>query len=471
MAGFVGRTNELRSLHRQLARVTAAVGTDSPGSCLLVRGRRRVGKSRLIEHFCAGTGQPYVFFAASQQGQRELELFAEEVDQSSLPRRDLFAETHPSSWDAALRTLAAAIDDTTPTIVVIDEFPYLVDHDASIEATFQKQWDRLLSKKPVLLIVIGSDLAMMESLNAHDRAFFQRGTEMIIPALSPVETGALVGAASSADAFDAYLVTGGLPLICAEWTAGLSMWEYLDGVLGEPTSPLIVSAERVLAAEFPAEAQAGKVLTQIGSGETTFSNIARAAGGLQAMSVHRSLDLLGSKRVVAKELPLSNRISKEARYRVADTYLRFWLRFIGPHVAEIERGRGDRVLARVERDWQTWRGRAIEPIIREALARLSPVTGLPAADFVGGFWTRTNDPEIDIIGADRGPVAKKIAYAGAIKWLDKEPLGQSDINRLSRDLGAVAGADISTPLVAVSRSGVTASGIVALGPDDIIAAW
>lgn len=79
-----------------------------------------------------------------------------------------------------------------------------------------------------------------------------------------------------------------------------------------------MSAERALAAEFPDQAQARSVLAQIGSGELTFSNIARAAGGLQAGSLSRALETLGTKRVVVREVPLSTKPSKEARYRVND---------------------------------------------------------------------------------------------------------------------------------------------------------
>ncbi len=471
MVGFIGRERELRSLHQQLEGIAADARREPSGRCLLVRGRRRVGKSRLIEQFCAHAEVPYVFFTASQQGLGELDLFAEEAAQSDLPGKELFSAANPQSWDAALQVLAAAVSDDEPTVVVIDEFPYLVNDDATVEATFQKQWDRLLSKKPVLLILVGSDLAMMEALNTHGRAFFQRGAELVVPPLSPVEAGTIVGATHAADFFDAYLLTGGLPLICAEWPSGMTMWAYLGDALAEPTSALIVSAERALAAEFPDEAQARVVLGQIGAGERTFSNIARAAGGLQAMSLTRALDVLTAKRVVAREVPLSTKASKEARYRVSDPYLRFWLRFIGPHLAEIERGRSDRVLDRIRRDWTTWRGRAIEPVIREALSRLSPVAGLPPGDAVGGFWTRSNIPEIDIIAADRAPVAESVAYAGTIKWLDEKPLDQSDLNELSARLVKVPGASAATPLLAVSRAGVTGSGAIALGPEDLLAAW
>jgi AAA+ ATPase superfamily predicted ATPase len=468
MAGFVGRERELASLARQLVSVRS--GEDRPGRCLLVRGRRRVGKSRLIEEFCARAGVPSVFFVASRQGRREPELFAAELAQSDLPGRGVATGVTPDSWDAALRLLAAALNGT-PAVVVVDEFPYLVEGDPSIEATFQKQWDHLLCRAPVLLVVIGSDLAMMEALNTHGRAFFQRGTELVVAPLSPVETGTIVGASDAAAAFDAYLVTGGLPLVCNEWPTGSTMWEYLAGALDESTSAVIVSGERALAAEFPDAALARVVLNQIGAGERTFTNVVRAGGGTPVATVNRALDLLTTKRVVARDVPLSTRPSKEARYRVADPYLRFWLQFIGPHIAEVERGRGDRVLARIRRDWTTWRGRAVEPVVRDALTRLSPVLGLPPADAVGGYWTRTNVPEIDVIGADRHPVATTVAYAGTVKWLERAPLDQRDLARLGADVTRVPGAGPSTPLVAISRSGVTATGATTLGPDDLLAAW
>jgi uncharacterized protein len=469
MKSFVGRQRELGLLEHELRRVRRS---DASGQCLLVRGRRRVGKSRLIEEFCDTAEVPSLFFTASQQGDRELKLFVEEIERSSLPGKHLAQGMNPDSWDSALRLLATVLDGgSKPVVVVFDEFPYLVAGDPTLEATFQKQWDRLLSKRSVLLILVGSDLAMMEALNTHGRAFFQRGSELVVPPLSPLETGEITGLSSSSSILDAYLLTGGLPLICADWTRGRSMWTFLSESLARPTSPLIVSAERVLAAEFPTESQAKQILYGIGNGEVSFTKIARAAGGVSASSLSRSLDFLAAKGIVSKDLPLATVPSKEARYRIADPYLRFWMRFIGPFLAEIERSRSDRVVERIKADWTTWRGRAIEPVVREALTRMSGTGSIPAANVVGGFWTRSNTPEVDIVGADRSPVAKSIAYAGTIKWHDASPLNQSDLNQLAADITKIPGADSSTPLVAVSRSGHTARGSINIGPDDILAAW
>lgn len=469
---FVGRERELRSLTSLLERVSSRDGTSNTvGRCVFVRGRRRVGKSRLVEEFCRQADVPYVYFTAAQQGDRELALFVDELESSTLPGRDRISGLSASSWEAALNLLNSALPDDAPAIVVFDEFPYLTGADQSLEAVFQKQWDRVLSRRRVLLLLVGSDLAMMEALNSYGRPLHQRGTEMVVTALSPAATGTIVSAADAASALDAYLITGGLPLVCDDWPSGLTMWEYLDGTLSEPTSPLIVSGERMLAAEFPSEASARQVLGEIGSGERTFSNIARAAGGMQAATVNRALELLMHKRVVSKDLPLSTKKSNESRYRVSDPYLRFWLRFVGPYLAEIERGRSDRVVDRIRQDWTSWRGRAIEPVIRESLSRLSPVDGLPPASAVGGYWTRSNVPEIDIIGADRSPIAEKLAYAGSIKWLENDELDQGDVNRLIAHLAQVPGGAADTPLVAVALSGVSARGVVALGPDDVLAGF
>ncbi|WP_443068284.1 DUF234 domain-containing protein [Streptomyces sp. NBC_01358] len=115
--------------------------------------------------------------------------------------------------------------------------------------------------------------------------------------------------------------------------------------------------------------------------------------------------------------------------------------------------------------------RAIEPVIREALWRLGPDDGqLPAdTDVIGGYWTRTNDPEIDIVGADRAPIAKKITLVGSVKWLEKKPFDNRDLARLITHRSQLPGAD-DTPLLAVTRNDCTAD-VPSLTPEDLHGAW
>lgn len=464
---FVGRRAELRLLSRELDLVRR--GGSRPGRCLLLRGRRRVGKSRLAEAFIAGADVPSVFFtAAGGSPAADRAEFAREVLASDLPGRRLFDGVRLDSWGAALRLLAAALPQDAPSVVVLDEVPYLTAADPDLEGVLQRAWDRLFSHRPVLLVLIGSDLSTMTALNDHGRPFHQRGTPMLLAPLNPADLAAMLDL-PPADAVDAYLVTGGLPLICADWPTGADRREMLRDALSVPTSALVVSAELSLAAEFPAEANARAVLSAIGSGERTFSAVQRAAG-VPAASLARTLDQLARKQLVAAERPLSTTPSKETRYRIEDPYLRFWLFFLGRHLAEIDRGRGDRVLDRIDRGWTSWRGRAVEPVVRDALRRTGPDA------VVGAYWTRSSDVEVDLVGADRGPVARRVSLVGSVKWREEGLFDHHDLSALITARGRVPGATADTALVAVSRTGtdpgLLAGGLLSsVGPAELVAAW
>jgi hypothetical protein len=439
---------------------------------MLIRGRRRVGKSRLVEEFVERAGLPYLFFTASAQPTVEADLafFAAAAAASDLPAADLFRDQRPQTWDAALQLLAQALPEDQPSIVVLDELPYLIEADAGFEGTLQKVFDRELARRPVLLLCVGSDLAMMEALNDYGRPFHQRATEMVVPPLNPADVADMLEL-SAADSFDAYLVSGGLPLVLDEWQTGATVGEYLADAVTDPVSALLVSGERALAAEFPAQAQARAVLGAIGSGERTYALIARAAGDMPHSTLARALQLLVAKRLVEAITPLSTQPSKETRYVVADPHLRFWLAFLGPHAAEIDRGRGDLILARVRSSWTTWRGRAIEPVVRQALRRMPPARLPEDAAVIGGYWTRTNDPEVDIVGADRGPIAKRITMVGSIKWLENNQFDNHDRARLIVHRDRLPGADDTTPLVAVTRGHSALDGVAVLTAEDLLCAW
>ena len=470
MNGFVERRRYMAVLGGELERVRET----GEGRFVSMRGRRRVGKSRLVEEFIRRERMPHVFFTASRQSSgRELALFAEEVAGTDLPaasvvRGGLTFET----WDAALTLISSTADRSSPAIIVLDEFPYLVEEDSSIEGTLQKVWDRQLSRVPVLLIVVGSDVSMMQALTEYGRPLYGRPTrEMVVEPFDPAETADMLGL-PAADALDAQLVAGGFPLTMRSWRIGTGLWEFLTESLTDPTSPLIVSGERALAAEFPTEAQAREVLSVIGAGETTFTNIANRAGIAQA-PLARALDLLvNRKRIVSADRPLSSRPSKDTRYVVADPYLRFWLRFIGPNMEQIERGRGELVVEEIQVSWPNYRGKAIEPLIREAIERLLPDERFGAARYMGGYWTRTNDVEVDLVGADKEARPERVDFVGSIKWRERAAFDSRDLGHLVVQRPRIPGADDSTLTVGVSRVGFDVAGLdVKLGPDELLGAW
>jgi len=70
----------------------------------------------------------------------------------------------------------------------------------------------------------------------------------------------------------------------------------------------------------------------------------------------RAAELLIDKHIAAGELSISTHPSKERRYRITDSYLRFWFAFLGPHLTEIDRMRSDLTLDRIRQGWTSSRG-------------------------------------------------------------------------------------------------------------------
>ncbi len=451
--GFVGRHAELAELTYLLDSVRRG-GRADRGAAITLRGRRRVGKSRLVTEFALRAAVPHVYFQAARGAlpDQEFAAFAEAIATSTLPGAAVAADNRPTTLTATLRLLAAALPDDGPSIVVIDEAPWLLEAVPGGAGELQRAWDSALAAKPVLLLLLGSDLAMMERLSAADQPFHGRSTPMVLEALSPRDVGRMTGL-EPFDAFDAYLITGGLPLVAQEWQPGMTRDDFLHASLARSTSALVVSGTRVLDAEFPDTKLARPVLSAIGArGERTFTRIHDAIHGGSASnsSVLATLRKLEDKRVVAADEPLSARDAhKDRRWRIADPSLRFWLAFVEPALGEVDRGRPDLAMRRVTAGYQSWRGRAIEPVVRGALERLLPDQRWPDTARIGGWWPRTNTPEIDIVGADGQP-ARHISFVGAIKWREADAITRGEIADLAGKATAVPGVTAATPLVAVT---------------------
>ncbi len=474
---FRGRGADLALLDRRYG-VVAAAGGATRGQAIILTGRRRVGKSRLVQEFCDRSGAPYTVFQATRGRTPVAERadFVDGVAQSPFPGAELVAGLEARDWNQALRSLALALPDETPSVVVIDEVPWLVEQDPEFEGALQTVWDRFLSAKPVLLVLVGSDMSVMEALQSYGRPFFGRAATMTVRPLHVADVQDLTGL-GAADAVDAWLMTGGFPEIVQAWRPGMNRKDFLRESVGNPLSPLLVAGELSLLGEFPEATHARAVLEAVGSGERTFSAVAAQAGGARALpsgTLTPLLNTLQVKRVLAADLPLSAKPdTRNKRYRIADPYLRFWLAFLRRSVPLIERGRGDVALERIERSWPAWRGRAVEPLVRESLLRLLPDAAWPDTEAVGGWWNRQNKPEVDLVGADREPVAGRVHFAGSIKWRETQPFGRRDYDALARDLPSVPGATPDTPLVAVSRCGVTDDLPLTAHwtPEHLVAAW
>ncbi len=437
---------------------------------LALRGRRQIGKSRLVEEFIRSSGVKAIFYTASRQrAAEELRSFSEQIAASETDAAMVAAAGPLGSWEAALSIAANDASVEQPIVLVIDELPFLIESEPAIEAIIQKQWDRRLEARPVLLLLIGSDVSMMASLNDYGRPLYGRLTEMTIGPLSPAAIGDMLGLSASGT-LDAYLAIGGFPRLAEIWRPGEDLWKFLRVELQNPESPLIVLGERWLSAEFPSELKARDALEAIGAGERTFTGILQRAG-MSNKTLESTLATLAGKRVIDRVLPYSAQPRpKLARYYVSDPYLRFWLRFVRASIPALERGRGDIVHRQIRESWPSFAGRAIEPLIREAVEALLPDPRFGGAEFVGAFWNRDNSVEIDLVGGRALPISEQIDFVGSIKWRDRGSFDRGDLSALIRHRALVPGASDDTLLVGVSRNGFAVDGLdVRLGPEDIVA--
>lgn len=328
------------------------------------------------------------------------------------------------------------------------------------EGALQTAWDRLLARRPVLLL-LGSDVHMMERLTAYDRPLYGRADDLVLRALDVAETGAATGLQAS-EAIDAHLISGGLPGILRSWPYGTPAWAFVEQEWADPATPLFGIPEASLLAEFAAPDQARRVLEAVGSGERTHGGIAAAAGSRRGAvpsgSLSPLLRRLVDKHVLAVDEPLSTRPGKPALHRVDDSNLRLYLAVLRDAQELARRGRAEAAVQLVQRRWTSWRGKAVEPLVRESLA-------LAATD--DRSRSRTSGPSAG--GGTR------IGFVGSVKWL-ASPFDRHDLASLSRAAAQLPGHDGTVGTVVVSLSGVEPGlGRDAVdmlwGADDVVAAW
>ncbi|MFW5934139.1 MAG: hypothetical protein ACOCT8_05365 [Actinomycetota bacterium] len=116
---------------------------------------------------------------------------------------------------------------------------------------------------------------------------------------------------------------------------------------------------------------------------------------------------------------------------------------------------------------------AVEPLVQRSLARLLPDARFASANYVGAFWTRDNQAQIDLIGTEKDTANGRIEFAGSIKWRERKPFDTSDARELRTLAEQVPGWQSTTKLVGVSRTDFKTEVEldVALTPQDLLDAW
>lgn len=150
MEHFYGRNEELQKLNRRYAKDNF--------ECVIIYGRRRVGKTTLINRFCQD--KPTIFFSALNTTEKEnLAALSRAIWSYERPE----SETAPlyASYDAAFAELTALVQEQR-LVVVIDEYPYLAKAMPAISSMLQHLIDHKWQTSKMYLILCGSSMSFME---------------------------------------------------------------------------------------------------------------------------------------------------------------------------------------------------------------------------------------------------------------------------------------------------------------------
>lgn len=201
MQRFIDREDEIRTLENEYARKGSAL--------VILYGRRRVGKTTLISEFIKD--KPALFFLASEES--EAQNRSEFKDRAAeFINNDLLRDAKVSSWDTIFKTIMQTDFEAKP-VIVIDEFQYIGKSNPAFPSVFQRIWEEQLKDKPVMVILCGSLISMMESqtLSYNSPLYGRRTAQMKLKQIPFRYYRQFFPDKSENELVEMYAVTGGVP--------------------------------------------------------------------------------------------------------------------------------------------------------------------------------------------------------------------------------------------------------------------
>lgn len=442
MRPIVDREEELRLLREQ---------RDSAPSLVVLRGRRRVGKTFLLAHAFIGEG--VVTYQADEQPRSvQLAAFAAEAARL-LPGAPPLSF---SSWDAAFDFIGSQAAER-PLVVVIDEFQYACLSEPPLPSIVQRHWDGWDARGvPICLILSGSALTFMEGLLSHDAPLHGRATYR--PTIGPLDyrdAGELAPAHSSAEQLvERYAVVGGTPQYQL-WAGDRSLEQVVREAILRKGAPLYEEPLTLVRQErgIRDPKRYFGVLAAIASGRTHNAQIGSLLE-LPSSNVAAVLERLAALGYVEEKTPvIPGGRPRRGFWQISDPFFRFWFRRVAPNRSRLDRGEAvDAVWEQVAADLDTYVGHAFEEVCRRWLGRRSPIEEARSASMIGSWWSRDGRHEIDIACADR----RRYTLLGSCKW-SRRLVDEDALQALLASRDAVEGRTAGARLVLFARRGFTRS--------------
>lgn len=425
---FIDRVEERVALARLAARARPAL--------ILVYGRRRVGKTFLLDHTFRDHRLFYYLATDATAALNRQELLHELALWSG---ETLDPADYPT-WRTVFRLLldlAAA----SPLVVVLDEFQYLLNRpEDDIASQLVAVWDREARDRSLTLALSGSEIATMAHLADGSQPLYGRFDYRVhLLPFDYLDAHAMLPGRPPRTAAYFYGVLGGTPRYLAAIEPDEAFDEAIMRVMVDPSGEVHLQVAQVITQESgirdPAAYQS--VLAAVASGATQLHAIADAAG-VDGRATARILDVLESLELVERERNFAAPSRAPYRYRIADHAVRFWYAFVDANRSRLVRPGGARPVweGRIAPSLDTYMGKVFEGMCRQAYRRHAARWHLADAD----EWTRWEGQdrnrrsiEIDIVARlDDGRL-----LTGEIKW-SSAPVDIGIHADLTRDLEDLA---------------------------------
>ncbi len=363
MLPFVGRKRELQKLN-DLNHLNRA-------SLVVVKGRRRIGKSRLIQEFAKNkrflsfSGLP---ITPTTTLQTQLGAFAQQLSRSlELPLHTF------TDWSEALYYLTDHLTNQ-PTIILFDEISWMGDKDHTFVPKLKAWWDTELQKYPKLILVFcGSVSLWIEKNIINSTAFFGRITlQITLEELTLPECNTLLRKlgfkGSIDDIFKIVSVTGGVPWYLEQINPQKLADDNIRNLCFEKDGSLTLEFDTIFHDLFNGHGSIYKKIIHIlANGMKDIGAIGQELDEKQERtSLHDIMKTLITAGYVTQHFSWSlktERIGRRSIYRLSDNYLRFFIKYIEPNLGKIRKGSYQDISLQTLPAWDTIMGLQVENLL------------------------------------------------------------------------------------------------------------
>jgi len=388
---FHCREQELSTLNKRYQKNTF--------ECMIIYGRRRVGKTSIINEF--SKDKPTIFFSAlNASAQENLEALSQAIHSYSNPDA-VDAPIYPN-LDSALSAITE-LAKKERLIFVIDEYPYLAKADASISSRLQHLIDHVWEKGNLFLILCGSSMSFMENqvLGYESPLYGRRTGQMKIQALTYKEMTAFNPQLTPEQQALVYGITGGIPHYINKLNVQDNIDEALLENLFNTSSYLYEEPENLLKQELREPAVYNSIITAIAGGASRPNEISTKVG-IESAICAKYLKVLLDLGILTKKTPITEKFGKKTIYRIEDNFFRFWYRFVPQNISAISSGRFPQIYEQaVKQHLPTYMGLVFEKMCRDYLLRYETFYPILLSE-IGEWWgsdSKTKkEVQIDIIG-------------------------------------------------------------------------